>query len=140
MSSADGAGQSVDRLGEEFFELFETLIALIRSVGIRQQEADEQRSPGDFRCLLRTKATMAAAIPLSDGESQEISRAQVHACLEQHFLDGGDAAERRSRLSSAGIRLSCSSRSSASSSSARAPELLRSLARRSLIRRACALR
>ena len=90
--------------------------------------------------LVKAKAANPARTPATAHIERKLPARNLTPACSNASCKADTLAERRRRVSSAGILLSCSSRSRANSSSGSRSGAFCTVARRSLIRRACARR
>ncbi len=91
MSGADGAGESVDGIGEKLLEFFEALLAAIGDDRIRKKCADDEGGPCDGGIPGVEDGGESGANAAEHAEQEKISGAEFHARLQEGILHGGDA-------------------------------------------------
>src|ERR1700722_6897169 len=91
VSGPNRARQGVDRLGEKFLEFLKALIPPKRSVGVGQQESDQQGDPCDFNALAQGVSHNGGGEASESRKAQEVAGTHGDAALHQHFLEVGNA-------------------------------------------------
>ena len=91
VSGADCPGQSVDRLGEKFFDFFKTLLAAVGHRCVGNKCADDQGGPGDGGIAAPDQRGESGDSAADQAEHEKVAGAKLHARLQQSFLNGRNA-------------------------------------------------
>src|SRR5271165_190553 len=90
VTSADRAGQSVDGIGEKFFEFLEALLAAIGDKRVGKDGAYNKRSPTDGGILGIDDGRETGERSAEHAQHEEVTGAKLHAGLGESLLDGGN--------------------------------------------------
>src|ERR1700722_15978236 len=91
VTGANGARQSVDGFGEEFFKSFEALLATVGDDWERKKSADDESGPGNGGISGIENGGESGDNAREHAQQEEVAGAELHARLQQGVLDGGDA-------------------------------------------------
>src|SRR5271168_3379078 len=86
MSSAYGAGESIDSFRKFFLKLLKTFLAHVCGVGVGKEKAEHEADPAEQQTAPGDKRNARQHQRRRDTKHEKISSADIQASLRQHFL------------------------------------------------------
>ena len=91
MPGANRAGERIDCLGKLLLKFLEALGSHMRSIGVGDKKTEQGASPGEQHRAAGDESDRGQHQGRHHAKHQEVSGANIHVSLRQHFLQGGDA-------------------------------------------------